>query len=362
MKNKKSKIVVTAGGTGGHVIPAITLCKTLIEDKIDVQLLYDERVKHIVNKQANFKTMQIYFAHHFFIFKKFAKLFMILFNTLLLLLFFIINRPKLVIGFGGYVTAPALIAARVLQIPIALIEQNSILGRVNREFLKNAKFIITAFSKTQGLKASNNKLPIYKFGMFAPPEMHNFKQSTHKEKSSTTTILITGGSQGSYEFSHNIPKALTKLPPNLLKKLNIVFQTKQECVEETKAALKNIGVNSYKAANFFYDMPNRIMASDIIIARAGASTIGEICAAGKCAILVPYKHAKDNHQLKNATALENAKAAVIVLEDEVNSKLAPQLITLLGNREARTALSQNAAELYNQDNISNIVEICKKFA
>jgi UDP-N-acetylglucosamine--N-acetylmuramyl-(pentapeptide) pyrophosphoryl-undecaprenol N-acetylglucosamine transferase len=206
------------------------------------------------------------------------------------------HKPDAVVGFGGYPAFPSLLAASALGIPSVLHEQNAVLGRVNRLLAGEAEAIGTAYAKVDRLKARHEskavivgnpvreevarlgELPFPAFDEFAPLK-----------------ILITGGSQGATVLSDVVPEGLALLPPPLRRRLQVVQQTRPDDIERVRARYAELGIPA-DLMTYIEDMDAKLGEAHLFIGRAGASTIAELTAAGRPAILVPYPSATDDHQ------------------------------------------------------------------
>ncbi len=293
---KKFKIVIVAGGTGGHVFPAVSLSEQLLSEGKKILFFSDTRVSRIINsnidlfKNKNIKLYNFYISKSFnFInyFKNFFKIFFILGK----------ENPKVIIGFGGYTSIPSLIAAKLLFKPIVLHEQNIIIGSTNKFFFPFSQKIIFGLGDKNN-KKNNKKIffirnPVRKKILFYRKKV-NFNFSKDK-----INILVFGGSQGASLIDYKLPKAISLLPILIKKKINIFHQ----CSKKNLKLVKKEYLKNNLKANckiFFYNMPEIIFKSQFVISRSGASSLSEITALGKPAILIPYKFSKNEHQLKNA--------------------------------------------------------------
>lgn len=342
------RIAIAAGGTGGHVVPAIALANALMNLGSKVTLLHDGRVRHIVDRHLNIDAKEFAFGYGLSPALRFLKYILLIYNVLYILLWFSFQRPQMVIGFGGYVSAPALLAARLLLIKIAIVEQNSVLGRVNGAFYRCASVVFTAFEQVKGLPHSVKNLPI---AMIAEEAFYN-PDSHISLKKKNVKILVTGGSQGASSFADFVPKALRGLDVKLLKKLCIVMQVPQKFVTSTRNALEKLSLASFEVRAFFYDMAEQMKEADFLISRGGASTIAELCAAKKAAILIPYKYAKDNHQYRNVKRLADSGAAILLEEDEnLAQNLEYWISELVRDEGVRFELGRSAANFYEPNNL-----------
>ena len=219
------------------------------------------------------------------------------------------HKPDAVVGFGGYPAFPSLLAASALGIPSVLHEQNAVLGRVNRLLAGDADAIGTAYAKVDRLKARFEdravivgnpvreevarlgELPFPAFDEFAPLK-----------------ILITGGSQGATVLSDVVPEGLALLPPPLRRRLQIVQQTRPDDIERVRKRYAELGIPA-DLMTYIEDMHAKLGEAHLFIGRAGASTIAELTAAGRPAILVPYPSATDDHQTSNAREMAEAGGA-----------------------------------------------------
>ncbi len=225
-------------------------------------------------------------------------------------------QPSLVAGFGGYPSFPALMAARKHHIPILIHEQNAVLGRVNRAMAKDAAAVACGFDRLDRLPPSAEarkhvvgnpvRLPILAAREQPYPDA---------PVGGRLNLLVTGGSQGARLFGEVIPEAIAMLPEGLRARLDVVQQARDEQVAGVKAIYQSAGVHA-EVAPFFSDMGERLVAAHLVIARAGASSVTELQAAGRPALLVPLAIAADDHQNANAEALTAVGAADVFSESD----------------------------------------------
>ena len=302
--------VLAAGGTGGHMVPAHALAAELRSRGHGVMLITDERGARFPGLFENVpvhvlpagrlgggpigwlkalsavargraEAKRLYREH----------------------------RPDAVVGFGGYPAFPSLLAASALKIPTVLHEQNAVLGRVNRLLAGEAEAIGTAYSEVERLKskyanrvvlvgnpvrgevARLGELPFPAFDEFAPLK-----------------ILITGGSQGATVLGTVVPEGLGLLQASLRRRLQIVQQCRPDDIDRVRARYAELGIPA-ELMTYIEDMPDKLADAHLIIGRAGASTIAELTAAGRPAILIPFPSATDDHQTANAREMTKAGGA-----------------------------------------------------
>ena len=241
------------------------------------------------------------------------------------------TRPALVAGFGGYPAFPALSAARRRKIPILIHEQNAVLGRVNRQFASKAKVVASGFPRLDRLPDGVRHAPV---GNPVRAPIAAKRDVPFPPTDGELTIFITGGSQGARILGEIIPLAIANhLPAPLRARLKVVQQVREEQLDDVRAVYDNVAVR-HELKSFFSDMPERLAAAHLIMARAGAGTVSEIAAVGRPSILIPLKIAMDDHQTANAEALVEAGAADVVLEDNLYPNLLGELIKVRLEDEA----------------------------
>lgn len=388
---KKDKIFfISSGGTGGHIIPARCLAEELSDLGYRVNFYGDVKYKNYIKSENNFESFIISSSQ---IEKKPIKLFIAALKIGLGVMQSVVailkNRPQAVITFGGYATFPILIAAIITKTDIILHEQNSHLGKVNRIFAKYASKIALSFKETDGintefknktiwvgnpvrqeiiaLNACEYKLPQPKV---VPVKEDNkmgynvilasdFKENYQEAAPELFNILVIGGSGGAKIFSEILPKVFFNLNNEVKNKINIIQQCRQELTESTFKQYQSFNLNC-EIKSFFTDMPNKISQAHLVIARAGASSIFEFCAAKKPMILVPFANSADNHQAKNAAFVAKNKAAILLTEEEFTiNKFSEILKNLLTDEKKLYEMSQAAnslATLEASKNLANLVE------
>ena len=271
--------------------------------------------------------------------------------------------PRAIIGFGGYPTLAPLLAAMGKGIPSAIHEQNSVMGQANRFLAPMVKAIACAFDKTKYLEG---KL-LAKVRVTGTPlrtaviALHNIPYRPPSSQAQVN-LLVVGGSQGARYFSDIVPQALQMLTQQIRDRLFVMQQCREEDIDRVFDAYETAGVAA-ELATFFEDLPYRMSNSHLIIARSGATTIAELCALGRPALLVPLPHAKDNDQLENATQLETAGAGWCLEQGSLTAEtLAAAVRRLFEDPTALVKAATNAHALANYHAVENLAEVLEELA
>ena len=304
-------VVVAAGGTGGHLFPAEALAVALTRRGITVDLVTDERAgrygefpghaTHIVPSATLAGRNPFGIARTTFKLANGIIRAQFLFGRL---------RPAAVVGFGGYPTVPPLLAAVMRRIPTVIHEQNGVLGRANRLLAPRVRAIATGFrglfADSPGLaaKATHTGNPIR-------PVVVEAAAAPYPGADGPLRILAFGGSQGARIMADVVPPAIELIPMAVRARLAVTQQAREEDIARVRAAYERLGVTA-EVEPFFRDLPARMAASHIVISRSGASTVAELAAIGRPAILVPLPHALDQDQRANAGLLERAGGAIMM--------------------------------------------------
>ena len=261
-------------------------------------------------------------------------------------------RADLVIGVGGYSAGPVALAAWLKGIPVVLCEQNSVPGVTNRMLIPLAKRIYVSFDDTRGTAG----LPKKRFTGNPVRQPILDARSAAVEPRDRFTILVVGGSQGAHAINVAFMEALPYLKPQ--KTIRIVHQTGEADQDPVAAAYRAAGVDADVKA-FFHDMASRYRTADLVVCRAGATTVAELTAMGKAALFIPFPFATDNHQAHNAKRLVDQGAAMMVLEHDLNGfALATQLNALASAPEHLVEMAARAKALGKPDAAQAIVDDC----
>ncbi len=315
-KDKKPLIILTAGGTGGHVFPAESLAEELFQRGFDLALVTDARGKNNyhgkLNEIPNYSVLSGPLVGK----SKFTKI-KNLFKTCLGIVqagFLLLRKkPVCVVGFGGYASFPCCMAAILLGIDLVVHEQNSVMSRTNRFLSKYASLIAQSFRNAKytplHVKSIVTGMPIRK----AIAALNG--NAYPKLKDEKFNLLIIGGSQGAKIFGEVIPQAIQLLPENLRHNLHITQQCKAEDIPAAQAIYTESGCHA-DIAPFFSNMPELYTQSHLIISRAGASSVFEIAAAGLPSILIPLPTAADDHQTANAKYITDFNGGLAVSQKE----------------------------------------------
>ncbi len=314
MSNSTPHIVLAAGGTGGHVFPAEALATVLLARGCKLTLLTDRRGG---NWGGDIETVRIRasaVAGKGLLGKAMSVLRLAM-GTLQAHGHLKRIKPACVIGFGGYASVPTMFAATMSSLPTALHEQNALLGRANKLLAPRVNKVATSFENAKEVEAVAPGKVVYT-GMPVRGNVAEVRGAAYPELTDTSDIhiLIIGGSQGARIFSEVIPQALALLPETIQNRIHISQQCRPEDLATAEKAYQKLKVKT-TLKTFFDDIPQRLVSSHLVIARAGASSIAEITAVGRPALLVPYPYAADDHQTYNAHAIDEAGGGWLIPQD-----------------------------------------------
>jgi len=258
--------------------------------------------------------------------------------------------PATVVGFGGYASVPAMLAAATLGVPTMIHEQNAVLGRANRLLASRAARIATGFAETAGLGPSDRARATHT-GNPVRPAILALGEVGYAAPSPQGTIelLVLGGSQGAHIMADIVPAALALLPPALRARLRVSQQARPEDRATVVAAYADSRIPA-DVEIFFEDVPQRLARAHLAICRAGASTLAELGAVGRPALLIPYPHATDDHQTANARAFAAAGGGLVLTQAGLRPEtLAAEVAALLDDPPGLTAMAGRAATFGRRD-------------
>jgi len=307
--------VLAAGGTGGHMIPAHALAAELMARGHRVALVTDERGARIPGLFEGAQTHILpagRIAGGPIGWMKAGKAIMA--GREMAMRLYETFRPTAVIGFGGYPALPALMGAIKAGIPSAIHEQNAVLGRVNRLLARKVDAIAIAYPEVRRLKESwANKAHL--IGNPVRDEVLALREQPFPalDEDGIFRLLVTGGSQGATVLSDVVPEGLGLLPLNFRRRLQVTQQCRIEDIDRVRATYANLGIPA-DLATYLPDLPERLGWAHLVIARAGASTVAELTAAGRPAILIPLPSATDDHQSYNVGEVVTAGGARSIAE------------------------------------------------
>lgn len=339
------RLLIAAGGTGGHIFPARAVAETLREAGWHIRLITDQRgmrhaagfpgegVDQIEAATPFVKNPALAAGNTVKLAKGFAAAGRIVAGF----------KPDLVAGFGGYPAFPALAHAQLKRIPFVIHEQNAVLGRVNRVFAARAFAVASGFERLDRLPRKARHVvtgnPVRAAILAGGRTPYAAPQDNGPVR-----LLVIGGSLGARILSVGVPEAIAGLPGHLRARLDVVQQTRAEQIEASRRLYAGAGVTA-RCEAFFDDMGPLYASAHLVISRSGASSVSEIAALGRPSLLVPLEIAADDHQRANAEGLVAAGAAQIITEDEIAAgALRARLETLLADGEALAGMAEAALQ------------------
>ena len=355
--------VLAAGGTGGHILPAFALASELDRRGHHVALITDERGAQIPGK-PDFMPAHILPAGRFgknpLQWIKGAKA--VWEGRRMALRLFESFQPSAVVGFGGYPSFPSILASTWAEIPTIVHEQNAVLGRVNRFFASRVNAIATAYPDVQRLKAGH-KAKTYLVGNPVRSDVLALREDPFPAygEDGLLRVLVTGGSQGARVLSQVVPDGLAMLPPAIRQRLQVTQQCRPEDLDAVRERYRTHGIPA-ELATYFEDMQARLADAHLFIGRAGASTIAELTAVGRPAILIPLPIATDDHQAFNAREMARAGGARMIRQEKFESKeLAKQIRVLADDPQALANAAHAAWNCGRPKAVEDLADLVESF-
>jgi UDP-N-acetylglucosamine--N-acetylmuramyl-(pentapeptide) pyrophosphoryl-undecaprenol N-acetylglucosamine transferase len=358
------QFVLAAGGTGGHMVPAAALAEELKRRGHRVALVSDERgvrfpglfegvETHVLpagrmqgGPAGWLRAGRAMWAGRSQAIELYEKL-----------------QPAAVIGFGGYPALPALAAAFAHRIPTAVHEQNAVLGRVNRLVAGRVDAIATSYAKVERL-ADKYRSKVKLTGNPVRDEVLALRDRPYPllEEDSIFRVLVTGGSQGASVLSQVVPDGLAMLPVTFRRRLQVTHQARVEDIDAARAKYAELSIAA-DLATYLPDLPEHLAWAHLVIARAGASTIAELTAAGRPAILVPLPSATDDHQTDNAREIADAGGARVIAQDRFTPvELAKQMQKLGLDPEALQNAAARARSCGHPDAARDLADLVEEIS
>lgn len=361
------RLLIAGGGTGGHIYPGIAIARYLLSINKDVQIVFvgtkTGMEAEIIRREGfpfmavkaqgwsrkiNLKTVSMFFTNSLGVIQ-----------SLRIIKQF---KPDVVLGTGGYVAAPLVFSAALLKIPVVLHEQNAVPGITNRILSRWATKIALSFAESKKFFSHSIEQEIT--GNPVRPAILNKSKEEglknldlHNDKK---TVLVFGGSRGARSINQSIIDGMERIIQRF--DLQLIFLTGQEEYGLVLNELRERGIDPDLIGNivvkpYLYEMDDALAAADLIICRAGATTIAELTAIGRASILIPYPYATDNHQEKNAKALEAEGAAYVIKDSELTGRILTDLMfKLTEDFDLLNRMAENSRKLGKPDAAARIVK------
>jgi UDP-N-acetylglucosamine--N-acetylmuramyl-(pentapeptide) pyrophosphoryl-undecaprenol N-acetylglucosamine transferase len=357
-----STVVLSAGGTGGHLFPAQALAAELKRRGHAIVVMTDARAKSYGDAFPGTRIETV--PSGTFISRSPVKLAVAGFEIIagIAVAFAKLKRlrPSAVVGFGGYPSLPVMLAARLAGFPTAIHEQNAVLGRVNRLVAAGVRMVAASFPFARFAPEDHSRIAFT--GNPVRPAVVEMAASVYVPPApdGPVNLLVFGGSQGARALSEFVPESIAKLPRTLVDRLQIVQQCRPEDIDSVRAAYERVGAKA-NLQSFFTDMPQRMAAAHLVVARSGASTISELCVIGRPSILIPYPFATDDHQTANADVLAQAGAAWAIQQRDLSAAgLAALLMQIFADPAGLAAKAEAAKKIGHPDAAARLADAVEK--
>ncbi|HHV64758.1 MAG TPA: undecaprenyldiphospho-muramoylpentapeptide beta-N-acetylglucosaminyltransferase [Peptococcaceae bacterium] len=366
------RVIVSGGGTGGHIYPAMAIAKGLQERFPDCQVLYvgtkeGMEAKLVPENGLDFQGISgrgLPRKLSIEIMKAAGTNLKALWETKKILKEF---KPDLVVGTGGYVSGPVVLTAALFGFPTLLHEQNAFPGKTNKMLARVVKKVMVTFPESAKYFSSEQKIEVV--GLPVRPEIGKLDRKESAKvlelETGKTTLLITGGSRGALSINKAVIYLLTKLKE--YPDIQLIWATGSATYKAIIEELESQGITwrqkNWKIVEYLTNMPEALALADLCLCRAGATTLAELSAAGKAGILVPYPYAAENHQEYNARVFEEKGAAQVILDRELTGPLLWQKVEkLIFNRFKLEEMGRRSAEVFKPGALDRILNICQQTA
>lgn len=355
------KIIISGGGTGGHIFPALSIARAIQRRSSNAEILFvgahnRMEMEKVPDAGYNIVGLPVTGLQRSLSIKNLAFLPKLLISVSKCKAIINTFKPDVVIGVGGYASGPLLHKAQSMNVPTLIQEQNSYAGLTNKLLAKKAKKICVAYENMQ------RYFPSHTIKLTGNPVRKDLLNSTTNQDEAYTyfnlkpelkTVLVIGGSLGARTINHSIAAQLDEL---IRKKVQVIWQTGKYYYEQAHKDLQEYSKHNVQVHQFINRMDLAYSAADYIISRAGAGSISELCIVGKPTILVPSPNVAEDHQTKNAMALVEKEAAILVHDNKAVENLIPELLQLMIDESKQVDLAVNISKLAKPDADELIVD------
>ena len=360
-EQKPYRFIISGGGTGGHIYPALAVANEIKSQHSDAEILFvgaKGRMEMTKVPEAGYKIIGLWISG----FQRRVSIENLYFPFKVLSSFMSAKKlirdfkPDAVVGFGGYASGPVMLAAGGKKIPLMLQEQNSYAGLTNRKLAKKVRKIFVAYDGMEKcfpkdkivLTGNPVRSDILDLADKRDKALKHFNLSPDKK-----TILVIGGSLGARTINNSVIHDLNKL---IHSGIQLIWQTGKFYYEEMKSKAKKYDLTNVRMLEFVKEMDLAYAAADVVISRAGELSISELCLVGKPVVFVPSPNVAEDHQTKNAMALTAKDAAIMVPDKDAMDKMIEQAMLLLEDEERRTQLGENIKKLGRPNAAKDIVK------
>jgi UDP-N-acetylglucosamine--N-acetylmuramyl-(pentapeptide) pyrophosphoryl-undecaprenol N-acetylglucosamine transferase len=359
------RVIISGGGTGGHIFPAIAIANSFRERNRDAQILFvgaKGRMEMTRVPEAGYKIIGLWISG----LQRKLTWSNLLFPVKVVVSYvraaMIIKRykPHVVIGTGGYASGPIMMAATRSGVPTVIQEQNSFAGLANKQVADRVNKVCVAY---EGMEKYFPKQKIVFTGNPVRKDIITVSQKTAQAKThfgfeaNRKTLLIIGGSLGARTINESILGGIEKL---IDAQVQVIWQTGKGYYESYKSQLGKYNLKRIRVQDFVREMDLAYAAADVVISRSGAIAVSELCISGKPVILVPSPNVAEDHQTKNALALVSKNAALMVADKDAKSKLVDEALKLIFDEQLALRLSQNILRLARPNATEDIVSEIEK--
>ncbi|MBS1806864.1 MAG: undecaprenyldiphospho-muramoylpentapeptide beta-N-acetylglucosaminyltransferase [Acidobacteria bacterium] len=350
-------VIIAGGGTGGHIYPGIAIAQEFKRRNPNCEVIFIGTARGLETKivpREGFKLELIEVAalKGVSITKRTKSLLMLPRSFFAVRSFIQKYKPDVVIGVGGYASGPMLLIASLMGVPTMVAEQNALPGFTNRVLARFVKAAAVSFEEAKSFFRGKAEIT-------GNPVRAEFFTVPAKVPSETVNILITGGSQGARAINEAMITAIPMLEPHK-DRLFITHQTGELDFEKVKAAYATSSLH-VEVKPFIEKIVDEFAKADLVICRAGATTVAELAAASRPALMIPFPWAADDHQRKNAEAVERAGAGRMILQSELSGeRLASELLVLIGDAARLAKMSAASKTLAHPDAAVRVVDIAEK--
>ena len=364
MKENKFRIVISGGGTGGHIFPALAIADEFKKRNPENEILFvgaigKMEMEKVPKAGYRIEGLPIVGLKRGLYLSNLLLPFKLLSSLLKARGIIKTFAPDLVVGVGGYASGPVLKMAQFMKVPTLIQEQNSFAGKTNKLLSKKAKRICVAYENMERF------FPKEKLCLTGNP-VRNFLRTSEKDRDdfygvfglqeSKKTILIIGGSLGAKTLNDSVMNGLSEIQKQ--DTIQILWQTGARYYKEIVLELGDKKPENLQVKEFIFEMEKAYSIADLVISRSGALSVSELCLLGKASILVPSPNVAEDHQTTNALALVKSGAAEMVKDEDARKRLLQSAFDLVLNKEKLTLVGQKAKALSKPHATEEIVEYC----